>query len=127
MNVDSLRLHHAAAGAPVTSRPPRPAAKDHFLKGPVPMPWLRTVATQAAQSMAVAVFIWYLAGLKKSAEFAVPTGKVEEYGVNRYKLYRDLAALQKAGLIAVERHKGRHARVKLLDAPAATSAQGGQQ
>ena len=117
MKLDEFSLRFDTGTAKASAQPPRPRPGEHFLKGPVPMGWLQIAATQADQSMAVAIFIWYMAGVKRSTEFALPTGKVGEYGVNRFKLYRDLAALEKAGLIAVERHSGRHPRVKLLPAP----------
>jgi hypothetical protein len=70
--------------------------------------------------MAVGIYIWYLAGLKKSNCVTLPTTKVDAFGVDRFAQYRALTALEKAGLVSLERHRGRHPIITLKATPAKT-------
>jgi len=117
MNIEQLRLQGPSAYTPPTARPPRPGPKEHFLKVPVPLGWLRAAAKQPGKAMSVGMYIWYLAGLTKRNRFALPTSKLKLFGVDRSAQYRALNALESAGLILVERQRGRHAVITLQNSP----------
>jgi hypothetical protein len=119
MNLERFRLPTGLAGSGnAAGRPPRPGPSEHFLKGPVPLGWLKSAAALPGKASTVGLYLWYLAGLKKSNRFALPTAKVETFGVNRFAQYRALTALAEAGLISVARHCGRHPVITLRAAPA---------
>jgi hypothetical protein len=118
MNIERFRLPAGLAGSGNASgRPPRPGPKEHFLKGPVPFDWLKAAAALPGRAVTVGLYLWYLGGLKKSNRFALPTAKVETFGVDRFAQYRAITALVEADLISVERHRGRHPIITLRPAP----------
>jgi hypothetical protein len=52
--------------------------------------------------------------LKRTADIPLSLSRLRELGVNRFAAARGLAALEKAGLVAVLRHRGRKPVVTLL-------------
>jgi hypothetical protein len=121
MNIEKLKLPpRYMESATSAASPPRPQPGEHFLKGPVPMGWLRAAAQSPGKVMCVAIYLWYLAGLTKRNRFPLPTAKVNEFGVDRFTQYRALKELVTAGLISVDRHRGRHPIITLHPAPAKT-------
>lgn len=93
---------------------PRPKRGRKFLKGPVPMTWLNTAARQPGKALHVGIALWHLAGLQRSRTVTLSATVLRELGVARTSGYRALAALEAAGLVAVERHPGRCPVVALL-------------
>jgi hypothetical protein len=63
----------------------------------------------------VAAAIWYQAGLRSSYHVRVSTRLMREFGIDRWVMYRALTALEKAGLIEVERHSGLQPRVTIQE------------
>jgi hypothetical protein len=61
--------------------------------------------------------VWYLAGLKKSCEVSLSMTPLRRMNVDRYATYRAVAALEAAGLLSVQRQKGRKSLVTLLQLP----------
>lgn len=98
-------------------RPPRHAAGEPFLKGPIPWAWLREAARLPGKALAVALMVWRLAGMHKSDSVAFSLTSLEgELGVTRDSARRGLEALEVAGLVSVHRHPGRKPVVTLLPA-----------
>jgi hypothetical protein len=56
-----------------------------------------------------------MVGLKKSNIVTIPTDRIAEFGMNRYAFYRGLAALERRGLVTVERRRGSMPRITLVD------------
>lgn len=87
----------------------------HFVKGPIPLAWMLAAAEMGAGTAKAGVLIWYAAGLWGSY-----------YGISlqprlwaphfkcRQTLYRSLDLLERAGLIAVTRARGRSPEVSIL-------------
>ena len=66
----------------------------------------------------VGVVLWHKAFLSDfNAEVSHSATAMEKWGVSRYAAMRGLAELERAGLVAVDRHSGRKARVTILPAP----------
>jgi hypothetical protein len=63
----------------------------------------------------VGLLCWFLAGIRRARGGLLTPSKFIAFGLNRYSAYRGLAALEKAHLVAVERHRGRSPIVTLLD------------
>jgi hypothetical protein len=85
-----------------------------FIKGPIPMSWLSSVARLPGKSVHVALALFWLAGMK-------PQGKVKmtRQAQNLFNVsddaYRDaLPRLEKAGLIKVWRAPGQRAQVEIV-------------
>jgi hypothetical protein len=100
--------------SPDHQRGSRFVASGFFLRGPVPLAWLASAATLRGRSIAVGVLIWFMVGLKKSTSVSIPTQRLREFGIDRYAFYRSLAALERAGLVTVERRRGAQARVAVV-------------
>lgn len=87
---------------------------EPFVKGPIPLRWLRSAARIRGKSLAVGIALWYKAGLCKTKTVKA-TGRLwETFGIERKSLYPALRRLQKAGLISVEQHPGRNPLVTIL-------------
>ena len=96
-------------------RPPRHKGRERFLKGPIPLNWL-TVATQLpGKTLAVAIVIWFKAGLTNKATVRVTRKLLGTFGVSRHAGYHALNRLDDAGLISVERGVGKSPVVTLKD------------
>jgi hypothetical protein len=104
---------------PRTSPPgsPNGRRKGRFLRGPVPLDWLEVAAGCGGKSMAVAVLLWFRRGLTGSPEVNVGRSLRDRFAIPRTTFRRALASLERAGLVTVERHRGRSPRITLLDPP----------
>jgi hypothetical protein len=69
----------------------------------------------SGKALNVALAIWYLRGLKKDAKILhlVPSA-VKPFVAGRHSVYRGLQQLENAGLIKLERHRGRSPKIQLL-------------
>ena len=87
-----------------------------FLRGPVPLAWLRLAAKHKASS--TAILVWYAKGLQKTINGVVLRPKyIQQLSLDRKTVYRQLERLEDAGLLRVHRHRGRAPLVDILDAP----------
>ena len=89
--------------------------KRYFVKGPIPLAWLAKAAVLPGKALHVAVLICFLRGLCKSDRIKISHSVLETFGVSRQACARGLTAMEKAGLIRVERHIGRNPKVTILD------------
>ena len=116
MNVKSLEqnLIEQALKAP-SSRPPRHRQGERFLKGPIPLYWLRRAASLGGKTLAVAVVICFKAGLTKKRTVRLTGKLLTEFSVGRKAGSRGLKKMESAGLVSVERHAGRCPMVTILE------------
>lgn len=103
------------------TKPRSQRQNSKFLRGPIPWDWLAKAAQQPGKALQVAVTIWFLHGFKQTRIIALSPKRLLECGVDRCSAYRGLKALEKAGLVAVERHKGRAPRVTIREVDHTTS------
>ena len=88
---------------------------QHFLRGPVPIPWLARATALPGCALAVGLAVWFSAGRsRKQTELSICNTLLGQFGVQRVAGYRGLRALEQAGLVTVERHRGRCPRVTIL-------------
>jgi hypothetical protein len=93
----------------LTSRkPPRHRQGEKFLKGPIPWGWLTAAAKLPGHAFHVGIATWHLSFMKGSRTVALSGKLLEDLGVSRYAGYRALTALEEAGLVSVQRHRGRN-------------------
>ena len=125
VNVERFRLRLPASRADVATQaggPPR-RMTEPFLKGPIPLTWLRAAATSpGASPLAVGLLLWHLQALTKSDEVVLSATARAKLGVERKAAYRGLSALEERGLVHVIRKRGQAPRVRIVLAPEGTSA-----
>ena len=110
---------------PASVRAPSGAAKSRpvqrvrrvdglFLRGPVPMDWLRAAMRAPGDALAVGVELWHLAGMRVSMTVDVSVGRLSRAtGADRKTARRAVQALESAGLVSVVRPPGRQLRVTI--------------
>lgn len=85
-----------------------------FIKGPIPLDWIGRAACLPGKTLHVALALQYLAGLQKTQTVKLGAKALSVLGVARDAKYDALNRLQDAGLIAVQRARGRTSVVTLL-------------
>ncbi len=98
-----------------SKRPPRHRAGRRFLKGPIPLAWLIPAARLPGKALAVAIVVWYLAGLQSRRELHWEPSKARSFGLNRHAVYRGLAAALVRIGFSVKRTRGRCPIVTILE------------
>lgn len=117
---DRFRAHKAlrhAAGAPRTDCPPCPRSKERYLR--VSVPWLRwaTAGVKGKSAVLTALVLAHVCGLTRSSTVEVKRTILKDFGLSRQGYYRGLAALERSGVIRVERRPGKRVVVELLSRP----------
>lgn len=113
LEIDRFRISRKSRGP--DHRPPRPKAREQFLKGPIPLDWLTAAARLPGKSLQVAVAVWFLAGLHRSRVVPLSNKISNRFGLDRNSKYRALAWLEERRLITVERKIGRAPIVTILE------------
>ena len=85
-----------------------------FIKGPIPLGWIRKAAGVEGKTLHVAIALWFLAGLNRSRKVALSQSTLRLFGVSRQASYRALTRLETAELVSVNRHRGRNPIVTIL-------------
>jgi hypothetical protein len=88
--------------------------RDHFLKGPIPMPWLISAANLPGKALHIANALWFWSGIKKSTTFDLPLNTIRDMGVSRQTCYAHLRAMEKAGLLSVKTRSGKKPEITLI-------------
>ena len=96
----------------------KPMAAHRFIKGPIPLQWLVKAAELPGKAPVVALVLWWIRGLCKSATFQLKSQATREFCVSRDAVYDALKGLERLGLISVVRHRGRSPVVTILEAQA---------
>jgi DNA-binding transcriptional ArsR family regulator len=85
-----------------------------FIAGPVDVTWLSQARKLGVAALWVGLGLWFLRGLRRSDSFIVSNLILREWNVLPDAKRRALRALEKAGLITVERRGKRSPRVTLV-------------
>lgn len=101
---------------------PRHGPKDRFIKGPIPMDWLRAANKCGRQAMSVATLVWFAAGLQRSNPVKITPSVLSELAVTPRTARRVLERMQHIGLVAVEFHRGRSPLVTIQPSPTMTDS-----
>ena len=101
---------------PKAKRPPRHRPGDWFLKGPIPGPWLSLAAKLPGKALHVGLALWCAAGMVKGNRLKLTSDQLRPFGVGYDAGHRGLAALERAGLVTVDRHRGRCPVVTICEA-----------
>lgn len=111
-DVDRLRIPDRMPTG-IAKKAPRHKPGELFLKGPIPWAWLEKAARLPGKALAVGLVAWHLRGLRKTNNFRLEPSKVRSLGLSPRVARRGLKALENAGLVAVDRHRGRSPDVTL--------------
>jgi DNA-binding transcriptional ArsR family regulator len=87
--------------------------QGRFLKGPIPLSDIAEASKLPGQTLGVYLAIHHRAALTGSMTVTLPKGLLDQLGISRDSKSRSLRLLEEAALIAVERRKGRTARITL--------------
>jgi len=85
---------------------PQKKIKGKFLRGPIPLEWLKRAALLTGKALQISLCIWFLTGVNRNKTVKISYKLLQDFGVSRSSSYRGLKALENAGLIAVERQPG---------------------
>lgn len=118
-NQNGLKLTDSRIDQVLAQRPkrlPRHKPGDEFLKGPIPLNWLRQASDLSGKALTVGIAIWFKAGATNHQTVLLGSGLRDKVGLDRKTAYRGLKRLEDAGLVSVVRHVGRCPLVTLLGA-----------
>jgi DNA-binding transcriptional ArsR family regulator len=90
------------------------AVGGKFIAGPVDVSWVCQASRLGVKALLVGLALWHIKGLRRDISFLVSNLMVQEWGVQPDAKRRALRALEKAGLITVERRGKRSPRVTLI-------------
>jgi hypothetical protein len=86
-----------------------------FLRGPIPLAWLSPACKLSGKVIAIALAIWFQAGLRnRSVDLKLTNQIIGRFHVDRHAKSRALKALENAGLIRVKRQRGKNPVVDIL-------------
>jgi hypothetical protein len=92
-----------------------------FVRGPIPLDWLRAANTCGRRSISVAVLLWYGAAWQKSNPFKLSRDTLAELAVSPRTARRVLERMKSIGIVEVEFHRGRSPLVTILALPTSNS------
>lgn len=102
------------ARAPITTIPVRVSNGARFVKGPIPLEWLGRAARLPGRALHVGLVCWYRRGIVRRDCVSLSRIDLEQFGIDRFAAYRGLRALERQGLVSVERHPGRVPLVTII-------------
>jgi hypothetical protein len=107
INAQAIAARQAPPTALARTRP-KAQVNGHFIKGPIPLPWLMTAVGLGIGAVKAGHMIWYAAGLwGDHYEISIQPRLWGGFFKDRKMLYRALERLESAGLIDVDRKRGR--------------------
>jgi hypothetical protein len=85
----------------------------------MPLPWLSRAAKLPGTryGLHVGVLLFYRHGLEKGKPLKIAPQLLEMLGINRHAYYRALQAMEAAGLISVQRRRGKKPFVTIIGVP----------
>jgi hypothetical protein len=114
----------SAKGKLKTLQPlPRHKSGELFLRGPIPLRWLQLASTCGQRAEAVALLLWYLAGLQGGSPVKLTRATLELLKVHPRTGRRVLVRMVALGLVRAEFHRGRSPVVTILGVPAASETE----
>ena len=85
-----------------------------FIRGPIPMPWLRCAASLPGCALSVGLLLWFKNGVTRGLPVKFGSGLRDRFGIERRAGYRAIAALENAQLVKVDRKPGRCSVITLF-------------
>ncbi len=86
---------------------------ERFLRGPIPINDIARASRVPGQALALLLAAHHRAAITGQTLVTIPRSLLSEFGITRNAKARALHALEEAGLVRVERTRGRGARIAL--------------
>lgn len=99
-------LLSAGSQSLTNTKTPGRLMKGHFVRGPIPWDWIQRAANLRGRALDVGIALWYMDGFERTGTVKSQPSVIRELGVDRHAEYRALRALEKAGLVSVQRKRG---------------------
>ncbi len=87
---------------------------SQFIAGPIPIPWITHAASLPGKSLSVALAVWFESRKRYWKPIRAGNALLSRFHVSRQQGYRALNMLESAGLISIERHRGRSPVVTIV-------------
>jgi len=81
---------------------------DEFVAGPIPVSWLAAAVAVSPTAAVVGLAVWFRSGCERSRTVKIGRTTWSRFHISRFQAHRALHALEAAGLVTVERHRGRN-------------------
>ena len=94
---------------------PKHKAGERFVRGPIPYEWLRLALNIGNKTGNLALAIWFLVGVKGSNPILLTPHVLKDFSISPRSARRILSQLETAGLIRMDRKRGRSPLITLLD------------
>jgi DNA-binding transcriptional ArsR family regulator len=88
--------------------------RGKFIAGPIDVLWVVRASQLGVKALLVGLALWHLKKLRRTDTFTVSNLMLQEWGVQPDAKTRALRALERAGLIGVERRGKRSPHVTLI-------------
>ena len=88
--------------------------RGKFIAGPIDVSWVVQASQLGVKALLVGLALWHLKKLRQTDTFTVSNLMLQEWGVQPDAKSRALRALERAGLIRVERRGKRSPHVTLV-------------
>ncbi len=95
--------------------------KGKFIAGPIDVSWVCQARHLGVTALLVGLALWHLKGLRRTDTFIVSNLMLREWGILPDAKSRALRALERAGLIKLERWGKRSPQVTLCSSPVGDS------
>lgn len=93
---------------------PRPERGEKFVRGPIPMNWIQAAIPLGRKSINVVLAVWFLAGFKRENKVKLTAATLVDFDVTPQAARAILRRFESAGLIRVDRKRGRSPIVTIL-------------
>jgi len=93
---------------------PKPQRGEKFVRGPIPLDWIKAAIPLGRKSINVCLAIWYAAGFKQSNPVKLTATMLAEFDVTADSARKLLMRFESAGLVEVDRKRGRSPIVTIL-------------
>ena len=91
-----------------------PPIRGKFIAGPIDVQWVVQAKRLGATPLLVGMALWHLKKLRQADTFTVSNLMLQEWGIQPDAKSRAVRALERAGLIRVDRRGKRSPRVTLI-------------
>ena len=95
--------------APVTK-----TATVYFLRGPIPLPWLKRAASLPGKAYTLGSILWWFEGMNPTKPIKVTTKSLRNFSLSESAYLDGLKRLEEAGLVSVTRNKGQRALIEII-------------
>lgn len=87
---------------------------ETFIKGPIPMTWVKEMLKLPASASQISFILWFIAGMRKTRNIEINLSRMKDFNISKVTAWRSIGYLEKANLVSVERKPGRKLTITLL-------------